>query len=202
MKLIGFSIAALLLSQAVYSHEVEYLHAPQHQHGTGDISLLWQATDSNTQLTVTAVYAGQDVVKFEHLPKNAAEKRQVREAYQQFIDQPVITANGCKPNQVNVSSALFAEHANNSEKENKFNNFISNLLGQSDDATNSGEITIPEHMDFAAVYTFLCDKNHQALQFQHFATFPSLQQVRVHQNDIKQATSQILTPKESQITGE
>ena len=197
MKFIWFPITAVLFSHNIFAHGVEYLHAPQHQHGIGDISITWQ----EAKLTVTAVYSGQDTVKFEHLPRNAKEKRQVRDVYQKLIDQPVITAIGCQASKVSVASALFAEHSDSANDDEDPNNFISDLLGESTSIDHDNDTTtnILEHMDFAAVYTFNCQKNQVALNFQHFSSFPALQQIRVHQDDLKNKIIQTLNPKNSKI---
>jgi hypothetical protein len=200
MKLIWFPIIAALFSYNVSAHGVKYLHAPQHQHGVGDISIAWHNTKTGIQLTTTVVYSGEDVVKFEHLPKNAKEKRQVRDVYQQFIAQPVITAQGCQPIKVTVSSALFAEH-NTQDEEEHSTNFISNLLGESPTkiSDKQNNTNVPKHMDFAATYHFNCDTSNKVLAFQHFSSFPHLQTIRVHQDNLENKVTQTLTLKALQI---
>ena len=172
-----------LISSNLYAHGVEYLHVASHKHGVADVAVEWQEKN----LTVTAVFPGQDVVGFEHIPTNAKEKRVVRDAYQVFIDNPVITAKGCEPKQVNVSSALFDEHAHGES-----NGFLDSLLGEK----KGGNADVPEHMDFQAVYQFSCDAHKQSLKFMSFPVFTSLKQVNVHQGKIDTEPTQTLNPKQ------
>lgn len=173
-----------LISSNLYAHGIEYLHVSSHKHGVADIAVDWQERN----LTVTAVFPAQDVVGFEHIPTNAKEKRVVRDAYQIFVDNPVITAEGCKPQEVQVNSALFDEHAYSESDD-----FLDSLLGDRKKEVDNSDV--PDHMDFQAVYQFSCDANKQSLKFMSFPVFPSLTQVSVRQGNMDTKPTQTLNPK-------
>lgn len=185
--LVSFAVA-LFFTSTLHAHGVDYMHVATHTHGIVDLSVEWD----ETELIVTAAFPAQDVVGFEHIPANAAEKRLVRDAYKKFIDNPSIVANGCEPKKVDIASALFDEHA-----DGESDGFLGDLLGTKKEADEETEV--PDHMDFQAIYVFTCDAKNKPLSFNNFSIFPSLKQVRVYHGKIAGTASQVLSIKQPVI---
>ena len=180
-------ISSLFISSTLYAHGVDNLHFTPYEQGVAQVAVEWQGTD----VTVTAVFPAQDVVGFEHIPANAKEKRAVRDAYQRFIDNPVVMAKGCQPQEVKVNSALFDEHANGEDE-----SFFGGLLG---DNSTSETINTAEHMDFQAIYRFSCDVAKKPLKFMSFPVFSGLKQARIRQGNMSNEATQTLTSKQTVI---
>lgn len=185
MKGLSILVAGLFFTPALYAHGVDYTHVATHTHGTADLSVEWD----KKELIVTAVFPAQDVVGFEHIPTNAAEKRLVRDAYKKFVDNPAVMVNGCKPKKVDVASALFDEHA-----DGESNGFFDDLLGAKKEADEIEDV--PNHMDFQSIYVFTCDEKNKPLNFNNFSVFPSVKQVRVYHGKITGEASQILSKQQ------
>jgi len=171
-----------LISIQAKSHEIVYLHYQPHQHGVAHISLNW----INNSLEVNAVFTAYDVVNFEHIPNTATEKKIVRDAYQTFVNYPVIASQNCHPQSVDVKSSLFNEHQGDDS------GFLNSVIGFFTKNSSWKNKPVAEHKDFKVNYIFLCDSPNKTLHFTSFSKFSHLKEIHLHAKDLNNNTYKVL----------